>query len=168
MDWKWFGRKPSWPNRSTTATFAWMDWGIPRKILSQNNQCPVRDSYRVTPEYKLPLYQTVPSYLWFYSWSGYYKWLLEIRNKYQLAIPVRGHGDPYGCETLRFTHFLQSAHRWRCGFQSYAPTALYRQEDSWYSFLLEAEWTPGMHGLCQLKNTMASLGFEPATFRLVV
>jgi hypothetical protein len=36
------------------------------------------------------------------------------------------------------------------------------QEDSWYSFPLEAESTPG-----QLKNPMTSLGFEPVTFQLV-
>jgi hypothetical protein len=29
-----------------------------------------------------------------------------------------------------------------CGCQPYAPAALYPQEDSWYSFLLEAESTP--------------------------
>jgi hypothetical protein len=37
----------------------------------------------------------------------------------------------------------QSAHRWRWGCQPYAPDALYPQEDSWYSFLSEAESTPG-------------------------
>jgi hypothetical protein len=37
----------------------------------------------------------------------------------------------------------QSAHRWRWGYQSYAPAALPSspQEDCWYSFLLEAEST---------------------------
>jgi hypothetical protein len=44
------------------------------------------------------------------------------------------------------------------------------QEDSWYSFLLEAESTPGaivrLEGLSQLKSPMTS-GYEPATFRLV-
>jgi hypothetical protein len=40
------------------------------------------------------------------------------------------------------TFSRQSAHRWRwC--QAYALAALYPQEDSWYSFLLEAESTPG-------------------------
>jgi hypothetical protein len=39
------------------------------------------------------------------------------------------------------------------------PTARYAQEDSWYSFLLEAE------GLGQLKNATAS-AIERATFRL--
>jgi hypothetical protein len=39
--------------------------------------------------------------------------------------------------------FRQSARRWRQGCQPYAPAAFYPQEDSWYSFLLEAESTPG-------------------------
>jgi hypothetical protein len=33
----------------------------------------------------------------------------------------------------------QSGHRWWWGCQSYTPAALYPHEDSWYSFLLEAE-----------------------------
>jgi hypothetical protein len=36
-----------------------------------------------------------------------------------------------------------SAHRWRWGCYPYTPAALYSQEDSRYSFLLEAESTPG-------------------------
>jgi hypothetical protein len=32
------------------------------------------------------------------------------------------------------------------------PAALYVQEDSWYSVLLEAESTPRMEGLCKLKK----------------
>jgi hypothetical protein len=35
------------------------------------------------------------------------------------------------------------AHRWQWDCQPQAPAALYTQEDSWYSFLLEAESTPG-------------------------
>jgi hypothetical protein len=38
---------------------------------------------------------------------------------------------------LRFPHF---AHRRQLGCQPYAPAAIYPPEDSWYSFLLEAEW----------------------------
>jgi hypothetical protein len=37
----------------------------------------------------------------------------------------------------------QLAHRWRWDGQPYASAALYPQEDSWYSFLLEAESAPG-------------------------
>jgi hypothetical protein len=59
------------------------------------------------------------------------------------AIPVRGRGGPQGCETSKFPHFLDnpitdggdvgSLTRW----PSFTP-----QEDSWYSYLLEAESTP--------------------------
>jgi hypothetical protein len=46
--------------------------------------------------------------------------------------------------------------------------ALYPQEDSWYSFLLEAESIPGSQsGLGQLKSQMTSTEIEPATFLLV-
>jgi hypothetical protein len=31
------------------------------------------------------------------------------------------------------TVFRQSAHRWRCGCQPWAPVALYPQKHSWYS-----------------------------------
>jgi hypothetical protein len=37
----------------------------------------------------------------------------------------------------------QSAHIWLWSCQPYAPAALYPHEDSWYSFLLEAEPIPG-------------------------
>jgi hypothetical protein len=47
---------------------------------------------------------------------------------------------PY-CKFPKLT--IQSAHRWRWGCQPYAPAAIYPQEDSWYSFLLEGESTPG-------------------------
>jgi hypothetical protein len=39
--------------------------------------------------------------------------------------------------------FRHSTHWWRQGCQPYAPAAIYPQEDSWYSFLSEAESTPG-------------------------
>jgi hypothetical protein len=56
------------------------------------------------------------------------------------AIPVTGHGAPWGCEIPRLLHFLD-----------YCPTdngevvgliiwpPLTQHEDSWYSFMLEAE-----------------------------
>jgi hypothetical protein len=42
-------------------------------------------------------------------------------------------------EVPKFSRIL--AHRWRWHRQTYAPAALYPQEDSVYSFLLEAEPT---------------------------
>jgi hypothetical protein len=60
------------------------------------------------------------------------------------AIPVTGHGGPYGCETLRVPHYLDN--RLTDGGEV---VSLMRRppftphEDSWYSFMLEAESTPG-------------------------
>jgi hypothetical protein len=48
------------------------------------------------------------------------------------------------CEASKLPHFLDS--RLTDGGevgQPFAPAALHPQEDSWYSFLLEAESTPG-------------------------
>jgi hypothetical protein len=65
----------------------------------------------------------------------------------------------------------QSTHRWLWCYQPHAPAALYPEEDSWYSFLLEAWVDPRaivrLEGLAQLKNPVTSWGIEPATFRLV-
>jgi hypothetical protein len=70
------------------------------------------------------------------------------------------------------TLLRQTANRWRQGCQPYELAALYPQvfifKDSWYSFLLEAESTPGPvrpEGLGELKKSTSS-GLEPATFRL--
>jgi hypothetical protein len=52
--------------------------------------------------------------------------------------------------------FKNSAHRWRQGCQPYTSAAFYPQEDSWYSFLLEAESTSGLEGLGKLKKSTSS------------
>jgi hypothetical protein len=61
------------------------------------------------------------------------------------AILVTGRRGPQGCETSRLTHFLDN--RLTDGGEVVSPTrrppSIYPQEDSWYSFLLEAESTPG-------------------------
>jgi hypothetical protein len=61
------------------------------------------------------------------------------------AIPVTGRRASQGCETSRLPHFLNN--RLTDGGEIVSrtprPAAPYSQEDSWYSFLLEAESTPG-------------------------
>jgi hypothetical protein len=50
------------------------------------------------------------------------------------------------------------------------PATLYPQNNSWNSFLLEAELASEpvwLEELNQLKNPMTSSGIEPETFRLV-
>jgi hypothetical protein len=59
-------------------------------------------------------------------------------------IPVTDRGGPLGCETWRFPHFLDN--RLTDGGKVVSPTRrppFTPQEDSWYSFLLEAESTSG-------------------------
>jgi hypothetical protein len=61
------------------------------------------------------------------------------------AIPVTGPGGTYCYGTSRFLHSLDNRLTDGGEFVSFTrqPAALYPQEDSWYSFLLEAESTPG-------------------------
>jgi hypothetical protein len=59
-------------------------------------------------------------------------------------IPVTGREDPYSCETSRLPHLLDN--RLTDGGEVIRLTCrppFTSQEDSWYSFMLEAESTPG-------------------------
>jgi hypothetical protein len=56
------------------------------------------------------------------------------------AIPITGRGGPLGCETSRLPHFLDN--RLTDGGEVVSlmrRTPFTPQEDSWYSFRLEAE-----------------------------
>jgi hypothetical protein len=58
------------------------------------------------------------------------------------GIPVAGHGGPYGCETSKLPHYLDN--RLTDGGEVVSLTCrppFTPQEDSWYSFLLEAKST---------------------------
>jgi hypothetical protein len=61
------------------------------------------------------------------------------------AILVTGRGCLWDSVTLRSSHFLDNCLTDGGKFVSITrrPAALYPQEDSWYSFLLETEPTPG-------------------------
>jgi hypothetical protein len=63
---------------------------------------------------------------------------------YSKAIPVTGREGPKGCETSKLPHLL--GNRLTDGGKVVSLTRQPRftpQESSWYSFLLEAESTPG-------------------------
>jgi hypothetical protein len=66
---------------------------------------------------------------------------IKLKGK---AIHVTGHGNPYGCETSRLPHFLDNrlTHAGEVVSLKRRPP-FNPQEDSWYSFLLEVESTPG-------------------------
>jgi len=57
------------------------------------------------------------------------------------------------------------------GYQPYAPAAFTPRKYSWYSFLLEAESTPGPYfdrkDFMSMKNPLTPAGIEPATFRFI-
>jgi hypothetical protein len=60
------------------------------------------------------------------------------------AIPVTGRGGPWGCERSRLPHYVGNRPRDGGKVVSLARRPPFTpQEDSWYSFLLEAESTPG-------------------------
>jgi hypothetical protein len=59
------------------------------------------------------------------------------------AIPLQALTSPEGSRSLRFPDFKTiGTYRWQ-GCQPYAPAAFTPRKYSWYSFLLEAESTPG-------------------------
>jgi hypothetical protein len=58
--------------------------------------------------------------------------------------PVTGREGPYGCERLRLSHFLDNRLTDGGKVVSLTRRPLFTpQEDPWYSFLLEADSTPG-------------------------
>jgi hypothetical protein len=58
------------------------------------------------------------------------------------AVPVQAWSGPEGSRQLRFPDFMTTA-QWWSGCQPYPPAAFAPRKYSWYSFLLEAESTPG-------------------------
>jgi hypothetical protein len=66
---------------------------------------------------------------------------VQKKSKFILA---RDHGGPKGCETSRLPHYLESRHTDGGEVVSLKRRPLlYSQDDSWYSFLSEAESIPG-------------------------
>jgi hypothetical protein len=57
------------------------------------------------------------------------------------------------------TFSRQSAGRWRWDYQPYTPAAHYPQEDSWYSFLLEAGSTSGPYSAGRIRSIEISSDF---------
>jgi hypothetical protein len=66
----------------------------------------------------------------------------SVKGKKGKAIPVTGREGPEGCETSRLPHILDN--RLTGGGEVVSLTAaLYPHKVSWYSFMSEAESTPG-------------------------
>jgi hypothetical protein len=70
--------------------------------------------------------------------------MFQSPNYLNKAIPVTGRGGPWGCETSRFPHFLDNQLTDGGEVVSLMRSPTFTpQEDSWDSFLLEVESTPG-------------------------
>jgi hypothetical protein len=70
-----------------------------------------------------------------------YKIIILYKGK---AVPVTGRGGPYGCVTLRVPHYLDSPLTDGGKVVNLKRLPPFTpQEDSWFSFLSEAELTPG-------------------------
>ena len=86
------------------------------------------------------------------------------------AVPLQAQKDPEGFRKLWFPDFVTTAQDGG-RLSTLCTGCLYPRKCSWYSFLLEAESTPGP--LCDrkdfisMKNPMTPAGIKPATFRFV-
>ena len=88
--------------------------------------------------------------------------LLSCNIKKGKAIPLQAWTGPKGSRSLRLPD-LKTIGTWRWqGFHPNAPAAFTPRKHPWYSFLLEAESTPGaivrLEGLCQWKKFNDTIG----------
>jgi len=76
--------------------------------------------------------------------SGLTQPLREMSKGKGKAVPLQARSDPEGSRKLRFPDFVTTAQDggWY-GCQPYAPSNFAPRKYSWYSFVLEAESTPG-------------------------
>jgi hypothetical protein len=59
------------------------------------------------------------------------------------AVPLQAWSGPEGSRKLRFPDFMTMAEDGGKAVKPYAPAAFAPRKNTWYSFLLEAESTPG-------------------------
>ena len=76
-----------------------------------------------------------------------------MKQRYKYEVPLQTWSDPEGSRKLRFPEFMTPAQDCGKGCQPYAPAAFTPRKCSWYSFLLEAESTPGPW--CDRKDYMS-------------
>jgi hypothetical protein len=79
-------------------------------------------------------------------------WYIASRQRSKVkgkAIPLQALTGPEGSRSLRLPDSKTIGTGMWQGCQPYAPAAFTSRKYSWYSFLLEAESTPGPEGLCQ-------------------
>jgi hypothetical protein len=65
------------------------------------------------------------------------------RGHYNTTVPLQAWSGPEGSRKLRFPDFITTPHDGGKVVKPYSPAAFTPRKCSWYSFLLEAEPTPG-------------------------
>jgi hypothetical protein len=112
------------------------------KLLCINISETVRTKFQHVDEMLKPWGAHVQAYIIYIYFSTAVARCLWELGKGEGNRPWR----PIGLWDVEASTFSRhSAHRWRWGCQPYAPATLYLQENCWYSFLLEAESTPGLY-----------------------
>jgi hypothetical protein len=129
-----FRRKLTCSNRCTILAFPWKGSGKPQKPSVGIIGVPIGIRTECHPNTSRERfhYRNIILYT-----------LVQLVKKGK-AIPVSDCEGPWGCETSRLPHFLDN--RLTNGGEVVSLThsaAPYHQEDSWCSFLLEAESLPG-------------------------
>ena len=87
------------------------------------------------------------------------------------AVPLQAWSGPEDSRKLRFPDFMTTAQDGGKVVSLTHRPPLPPRKYSWYSFLLEAESTPGTQcdrkDFMSMKNPLTPAGIEPATFRFV-
>jgi len=87
------------------------------------------------------------------------------------AVPLQAWTGPKGSRKLRLPDFVTTAQDGGKVVSLTHRPPLHPRKYSWYSFLLEAESTPGpecdQKDFMSMKNPLTPAGIEPATFRIV-
>ena len=68
---------------------------------------------------------------------------LQIQQSKGKAVPLQAWTGPEGSQEVKFPRLRDDGTRMVVGCQPYAPAVFNPRKYSWYSFLLEAESTPG-------------------------
>ena len=86
------------------------------------------------------------------------------------GVPLQAWSDPRGSRKLRFLDYVTTAQDCR-RLSAVRTGQIYPRKCFWYSFLLEADSTPGPQcdrkDFMSMKNPLTPAGIEPVTFRFV-
>jgi hypothetical protein len=77
MNWKWYGRKRSWPNSRYYPGICLERLKKTMKTLSQDSRSPGRDLNPEPPEYEARVLTTLPWCLFLFLWDYYHSFIIR-------------------------------------------------------------------------------------------